>query len=85
MYYLPLLIVCSLAPGYVGDKDSGSTCLQFWERPEVHYTTLEQCANRVRELQQEIMRRPERLAIEIPGPYHFRGKCLAPVIDEKST
>lgn len=85
MYYIPLLIVCSLSPGYVGDKDAGATCLKFSDALEVHYYRLSDCETRVREIQQEVFTHKDRLAEKLPGPWHFRGRCIAPVLDEKET
>jgi hypothetical protein len=82
MFYLVLVIVCSIDPGFVGDHDSGSTCVKFYDRPEIHYYTLEKCATRAREIVDAIRADTARLEVTLPGPWSYRGKCYVPVIDE---
>jgi len=82
MFYVVLVIVCSLEPGFVGDKDSGATCLKFFDRPEVHYYTLEDCSTRAREIVDAVRADTARLEIKLPGPWSYRAKCYVPVIDE---
>lgn len=82
MIFLPILIVCSLQMGYVGDTDSGPTCLKFVNRPEIHYDTHAKCYQRLREITDSVIEHKDRLSLQLPGPWHFRGHCYVPVIDE---
>lgn len=84
MFYLPLLIVCSLAPGFVGDTDTGATCIKFSDAVETKYYTLADCERRIREIQESVLADVEKLNGLIPGPWHFKGNCVAPIIDEKA-
>jgi len=79
--FLPLLLVCSLQVGYLGDTQSGATCVKFTDATVVHYT-LRQCETRVREMLDEVMSRQEKLNNQLPGPWRFHGKCVMEVINE---
>jgi len=83
MYFIPILIVCSLNAGFLGDVDSGATCLKFFDRPEVHYLKLDDCAARLREMLDSVRGAADRLTIQLPGPWRYIGKCTVPVIDER--
>ncbi len=82
MYYLPLLIVCSLSPGFTGDEATGPTCIKIFDAYETHYLTLTDCAARVRQLVEGTKNRTGQLAMTIPGPWRYSGKCIVEVIDE---
>jgi len=82
MFYVALVIVCSINAGFVGDHDTGPTCLKFFDRPVVHYYTLDDCATRAREIVDSIRNDTQSLSGIIPGPWSFKGKCFVPVIDE---
>ena len=85
MFFLPILLVCAIQAGFTGDGDSGPTCIKFYDRPEVHYGTHEECAERLREMVEAVKENPRWLAMALPGPKHYRGHCYVPVIDEKAT
>jgi hypothetical protein len=81
--YLAFLIICSLAPGYMGDGDTGPTCIRIRDDVETHYRSLSDCESRTREMFVQISADPQWLSNKIPGPYHYRGQCVVPVLDEK--
>lgn len=83
MGFIPILIVCSLATGYVGDKDSGSTCRRFFDRPEILYPTLQACNERLEELSQAVKVNEQWLVSELPRPWEFKGHCVTPMTNEK--
>lgn len=82
MYYVALLFVCSVSAGYVGDAESGATCIKFFDRPEIQYPTLTDCSKRVREILEAVTADTERLHQRLPGPWRYSGKCVVAVIEE---
>ena len=85
MIFLPVLIVCSLHVSFVGDPDSGPTCLKFVNRPEIHYDSYTTCKTRLWEIVESVKSNLDRLEIQLPGPWHFKGDCYIPTVDEKLT
>lgn len=82
MYYLPILLVCSLHTLFVGDADSGPTCIKLSNAAEIHYGSYTECTARVRELVESAKANTARLELILPGPWHYRGHCYIPVVDE---
>ena len=81
MYFLPILLVCSLAPGFTGDADTGATCVKFRDQGRATYTEA-QCSTRLRAMFDEITGNEEALSLLLPGPWRYRGSCQGQVIDE---
>lgn len=84
MYFIPILLVCSLNIPFLGDQDSGPTCRTFKDRPEIHYLTLAECKTRLRAIVDEIQGDVDKLHRIIPGPWSYKGNCVIPVISEDS-
>jgi len=78
MLYIPLLIVCSLNPGFIGDSDTGPTCVVYRDQLQTGYPSLIQCKERVGQIVIEVKEDAAILKKTIPGPYEFRGKCAVP-------
>ena len=81
MYFLPILLVCSLAPGFMGDADTGATCVKFHDQQRQPYTEA-QCSTRLRTMFDEITSHEEALSLLLPGPWRYKGSCEGQVIDE---
>ncbi|MDR4483840.1 MAG: hypothetical protein R3B95_11610 [Nitrospirales bacterium] len=83
MYYIPLLIICSLNPGFVGDPDTGATCRKFHDlNDQVGYRTLSGCERRVKDMQDEILLDRDKLSRILPGPYRLKGYCVMETLSE---
>jgi hypothetical protein len=84
MVYLPLVLICSLVPGFLGDRDSGSTCRMFYDlRQPLGYVTLTACQKRVEEMSEELFADKAKLHRIVPGPWSVKGTCEMEVLNEK--
>lgn len=83
MIYLPLILVCSLAPGFLGDADTGATCRLFHDLRQPGYATLTECRARVEEMAEELLADKKKLHAILPGPWSVKGRCEMEVLNEK--
>ena len=82
--FLPILFVCSFVLMDCDFKHAPKGMV-FRERPEILYSSIEQCQSRVRELQQNINSEAfsRRLLQSMPLPWRVVGICQEPVLDER--
>jgi len=76
MGFVVLVIICSLQP------ELPDGCLRFIDEPVQHYSTLENCKGRVREMVDSIKDDLPQLQSRIPGPWEWKGHCQMEVINE---
>lgn len=83
MIYAPFLLICSLATGFTGDKDTGSTCRVFYDLRQPGYETMTACQARAEEMMEELVANKTKLHRIVPGPWHIEGQCRMEVLNEK--
>jgi hypothetical protein len=76
MFYEALFVICSLSPinQWVGDQDSGATCVVA---EKANFETLKQCEFRLRETLRVVRTHEEqkRIAMRLQGPYSYDMSC----------
>ena len=74
MFYIPLLIVCSLSSPEL-------PCMRFHDAIETPYYTQKACQERLQQIYNEVVFRKQQIENALPGPYSFRPVCTVPRSD----
>ncbi len=82
LYIYVLVIVCAANQDFIGDHDSGATCLQFFDHPVVYYPSVEACSRRGREIMDFVKSQGTQAMRGIPGPYTWKVQCIQETISE---
>jgi hypothetical protein len=71
MYYLPLLILCSLS-------SPDLPCMRFKDAIQTPYFTEAACTARLEAIYREVTQAPWKVKRNLPGPYKVRALCTVP-------
>ena len=78
MYYVVLVLACSLNAAFLATPEHGALCVKFVDSPVQHYVTLEQCRRRAQVIFASMAMDLSQLEAVLPGPYQWSYQCDVP-------
>ena len=75
--YLPFIFLCHASPinTWEGDRDTGHTCIQFYDLMTTDGYPIEKCQARLDEMEEEMTLSLNEIEQHVPKPWRIKKVC----------